>query len=171
MTDLQESSSLDLIHVASIDAIVNTLYASISTHDSRGPDWERFAALFSVGAPFVRIEGGRHSPDTPGTIEGFIQRVDSAMAQGHLPDFKECEIARRTEVYHSIAHVFSTYERKLGLIPPPGEKDIPDGSTATVRGINAIALYSDGARWWITSMMWADEHEDFPIPSPYLPRS
>jgi hypothetical protein len=45
----------------------------------------------------------------------------------------------------------------------------PDGA-ADGRGINALELYFDGTRWWISSAMWTSETTDNPIPAAYLPR-
>jgi hypothetical protein len=37
------------------------------------------------------------------------------------------------------------------------------------RGVNSIELYFDGARWWISSVMWQSEDEEHPIPATLLP--
>ena len=38
------------------------------------------------------------------------------------------------------------------------------------RGINSIQLYSDGARWWILTVLWQAESPTNSLPSEYLPR-
>lgn len=73
--------------------------------------------------------------------------------------FRERELARRTEQFGPIAHVFSTYE---------GRNEV---DTTVLRGINSIQLMNDGARWWVVSVFWTGEGSDNPIPSKYLQAS
>ena len=75
--------------------------------------------------------------------------------------FFEREIARKTEAYGNIMHVFSTYEsRRTG---DPAEKPF-------ARGINSIQLLKDGNRWWVVSIFWDAERPGNEIPAQYLPR-
>ena len=71
--------------------------------------------------------------------------------------FQERELARRTERFGHIAHVFSTYEGKVTGDAPP------------MRGINTIQLMNDGRRWWIVSVMWEAENPTLALPAQYLP--
>jgi hypothetical protein len=41
--------------------------------------------------------------------------------------------------------------------------------TKQSRGVNSIELYFDGARWWISSVMWQSEDAEHPIPATLLP--
>jgi hypothetical protein len=72
--------------------------------------------------------------------------------------FYESEIARRTEVFGNIAHVFSTYESRRAKADAP-----------FARGINSIQLLKDGDRWWIVTIFWDAEQPNKPIPPEYLP--
>ena len=145
--------------VDSIDAIVRSLYGSIYPANLDGGEeitldarlrWDRFRALFDAHARLVRVAGDQTTTMTP---DEFIAAVDA----GPQRPVSERELARRTDTYAGIAHVFSSYDRVRS-----------DGTS--VRGINTIQLRNDGCRWWITSLMWADEHADDPMPSRYLPR-
>lgn len=71
--------------------------------------------------------------------------------------FFEKEIARRTESFGQIAHVFSTYEARHS----------PDDEKPFLRGINSIQLMSDGKRWWIVTIFWQAEDEKNPLPEKY----
>lgn len=73
--------------------------------------------------------------------------------------FREREIARRTERFGHIAHVFSTYEYRT------------ETDSTVVRGINSIQLLNDGTRWWVISIFWEPERPDNPLPAEYLPRT
>ncbi|MFL6515266.1 MAG: hypothetical protein ACJ8M1_09620 [Chthoniobacterales bacterium] len=72
--------------------------------------------------------------------------------------FYEQEVARRTEQFGRIAHVFSTYDSRHD----------PSDSEPFMRGINSIQLYHDGERWWIISIYWQQENRETPIPEKYL---
>ena len=71
--------------------------------------------------------------------------------------FHERELARRTEQFGHIAHVFSTYEGTI------------EGEELPMRGINTVQLMHDGKRWWIVSLMWEAENPKLSLPKQYLP--
>ena len=88
-------------------------------------------------------------------IDGFIARVGDYIEKN---GFVEKEIARRTEQFGHIVHVWSTYEsRHKGDDPKP-----------FMRGINSIQLFNDGKRWWILSIYWQHESAQHPLPGEYL---
>ena len=88
-------------------------------------------------------------------IDGFIARVRDYVEKN---GFYEKEIARRTEQFDQIAHVWSTYEsRHKANDPEP-----------FMRGINSIQLFYDESRWWIVSIYWQHESTEHPIPEKYL---
>lgn len=150
---------IELSAVDSLDAIIRSLYASLfprghsddePTEASAQTSWSRFRALFDPSARMVKVSG-THSNAM--TVDEFIRAVEASPGCA----VAERELARRTDAYAGIAQVFSSYDR-VG----------PDGQIC--RGINTIQLRNDGQRWWIFSLMWADECEDEPVPSRYLPR-
>ncbi|HFE45723.1 MAG TPA: hypothetical protein ENJ18_09575 [Nannocystis exedens] len=144
--------------VASIDAIINAVYESVSFTAPCGPDGARLRSLVD---PEVRLHkvlaGGR---TLVGDINSYLEGVREQIATGELLGFQERELFRRTEVYGGIAQVFTTYEAVLHAAS--GER--------TVRGINSIQLRNDGRRWWVLSILWTDEEEGEPLPVAYLPR-
>ena len=144
--------------VASIDAIITASYDVISGSADEERDWDRERSLFhpdSRHMPTYRAESGEYVADVS-DVEGFIERADRYFKE---QSFYEYEIARKVERFGNIAHVFSTYEwshEKGG--PPAG------------RGINSFQLLFDGTRWWIMSVFWQQESEEYPIPDEYLPK-
>ena len=72
--------------------------------------------------------------------------------------FFEREIARRTERFGSVLHVFSTYESRRAA----------SDAAPFARGINSIQLVNDGTRWWVVTILWDSERKDNPIPAAYL---
>ncbi len=143
--------------VATIDAIIKASYDVISGAKEQVRNWDRERALFhpdSRHMPTRMSETGEYVADVM-SVEDFIQRAAPFFEK---EGFFEYEIARRTERFGNIAHVFSTYEWRHTLDGPVGG-----------RGINSFQLLFDGTRWWIISVFWQQESEDFPIPKQYLP--
>lgn len=152
----------DPTDVASIDAIIAAAYDSISGPVGQKRDWNRLRSLFIAGArliPTAKNAGeinvdGKIAPHLLG-IDGFIARIGDHVEKN---GFFEQEIARRTEQFDRVAHVWSTYEsRRKADDPEP-----------FMRGINSIQLFHDGSRWWIVSIYWQQENTECPIPEKYL---
>jgi hypothetical protein len=87
-------------------------------------------------------------------IEAYIARVEPLLQKG----FYETEVARRTEQFGRIAHVWSTYESRHD----------PSDAEPFMRGINSFQLFNDGSRWWILSICWQHESVDHAIAEKYL---
>ena len=146
--------------VSSIDAIIIAAYDVISGPAGKPRDWERERALFFPDArviPTASKAGDNESKLTPQLldVEGYIARVEPFF---HEHGFYETEIARRTEQFGQIAHVWSTYESRHAL----------DDPAPFMRGINSFQLFHDGARWWIVNIFWQHESAAHPIPEKYL---
>jgi hypothetical protein len=144
--------------VRSIDAIITALYDVISGPAGQPRNWNRMRSLF--------IPGGRLMPVNPRPAGGFAVRVLEVNdyialsgAQLERTGFTEREIARRTDRFGRIAHVFSTYEGRFQT------------DDRVIRGINSIQLMHDGTRWWIVSVYWEAEGPENPLPAEYLPRA
>ena len=144
--------------VGSVDAIVAALYGSVS--GPPGPrDWDRVRSLFAPGgwvAPVENRPGGGATARIV-SLEAFVERSSRNVSR---EGFYEKEIARRTEAFGSIVHVFSTYEHRRSADDPHPFR----------RGINSIQLLKDGDRYWVVSVYWDTEREGTPIPEQYLPR-
>jgi hypothetical protein len=143
--------------VASVDAIIGALYGSVS--GPPGPsDWERVRTLFLPGATVLPVENRPGSGPIAHitTIEAFIERSSRNVRR---VGFYEKEIARHTDTFGSVVHVFSTYEHRHH----------PDDPRPFRRGINSIQLFHDGSRYWVVSIYWDSEREGTPIPDAYLP--
>jgi hypothetical protein len=140
----------------SIDAIVAALYGTISGPEGQVRDTARFLDLFQPGAQLcamVKDSTGR-SLVVYRQLRTFIAGVNRfTQAQG----FFETEVARRTESWGGLTHVWSTYESRF----QPEEAPF-------ARGINSIQLFHDGTRWWIANITWTDESTGTPLPKRYL---
>jgi hypothetical protein len=145
---------------SSIDAIINAAYDVISGPARKPRDWERERALFFPGArviPTASKAGDNESKLEPQLldVEGYIARVEPFFRES---GFYETEVARRTEQFGQIAHVWSTYESRHSL----------DDREPFMRGINSFQLFHDGTRWWIVNIFWQHESAAHPLPDKYV---
>ena len=149
--------------VKSIDAIVAAAYDGISGPAGKKRDWDRERSLYMPGARLIPlameagVAGGEDVDVAPQIldVEGFIARVEPFFQEN---GFYEKEIARRTEQFGKIAHVWSTYESRHN-------EDDPE---PFMRGINSFQLFHDGSRWWIVNIYWQHESAIHSIPKKYL---
>jgi hypothetical protein len=152
-------SESDPRDVESIDAIIAASYDVISGPAGKKLDWDRERSLFYPGArliPTARVPGRNDVDLEPQVldVEAYIARVEPLLQKG----FYEKEIARRTEQFGRIAHVWSTYESRYDVSDP----------APFMRGINSFQLFNDGKRWWILSIYWQHESAEHAIPQSYL---
>jgi hypothetical protein len=159
MPESSMSHPVDPRDVESIDAIVAAAYDVISGPAGQKRDWNRERSLFYPGARLVPTASvpGRNDVDLEPQIldvEAYIKRAEPILKAG----FYETEIARRTEQFGRIAHVWSTYESRHD----------PSDPTPFMRGINSFQLFNDGKRWWILSVYWQHENAEHPIPQKYI---
>ena len=151
-------SEADPRDVESIDAIITAAYDVISGPAGKKRDWDRERSLYYPGARLIpTAKPGTNEGLAPQilNVEGFIARVEPYFAE---QGFFEKEIARRTEQFGHIAHVWSTYESRHSEADPEPFS----------RGINTIQLFYDGNRWWIVNIFWQQESVEDPIPEKYL---
>jgi hypothetical protein len=146
--------------VASIDAIISASYKTISGPAGQKRDWDRQRGLFLPGArliPTAVRPGDNESGLAPQIldVEQYIARVEPLFGE---KGFYETELARRTEQFGRIAHVWSTYE----------SRHREDDAEPFMRGINSFQLFNDGTRWWIVNIYWQHESAKTPIPDKYL---
>ncbi|MEP2026282.1 MAG: hypothetical protein ABJH98_11995 [Reichenbachiella sp.] len=142
--------------VNSEDAIIEALYETISGPKGERRDWERLRYLLTPDAKLIPTRPASETKRVPCylTLDDFITQGDQWLIEN---GFFEEEIARKTESFGLITHVWSTYQSKW---TPEGEP--------FARGINSIQLMNDGDRWWIVNLYWAAETDDNPLPKKYL---
>jgi hypothetical protein len=143
--------------VGSVDGIVAALYDVISGPAGKQRDWNRLRSLFSPQGKLVAV-GTRpdgSSPATVMTVDDYIGRVTKPFTDA---GFYETELARGSDSFGQIVHVFSTYE----------SRHAPSDAKPFQRGINSIQLYNDGQRWWIVNLLWHAEGDKRPLPERLL---
>ena len=159
MPESSTSQPADPLDVESIDAIIAAVYDVISGPAGQKRDWNRERSLFYPGARIMPTASvpGRNDVDLEPQmldVEKYIARAEPLLQQG----FYETEIARRTEQFGRIAHVWSTYESRHDWSDP----------APFMRGINSFQLFNDGRRWWILSVYLQHESAEHAIPQKYL---
>lgn len=147
--------------VASVDAIIAALYDVISGPAGKQRDWKRLHSLFTPEARMVAI-GARPAGPGAANVGARAMSVDDYIARTTKPfgeaGFFESELARSTETFGQLVHVFSTYEARHAVADPK----------PFVRGVNSIQLFHDGARWWILNLAWRAEDDKLALPERYL---
>jgi hypothetical protein len=152
VTVTQGSVPANPAEVASIDAIMRSVYDVISGPAGQKRDWNRMRSLFTSNARLMPLgKAGLRS----GSVEDYIATSGPLLEQR---GFFEQEIARKVEQYGDIAQVFSTYQARNALDGP-----------VIMRGINSFQLVRHDGRWWVVSIMWQQETPPNPIPAEYLP--
>ena len=134
------------------------LYELISGPADRERPWDEIESLFLPGARIrmgvVSEAGSVRSVDW--SVEEFAREAAEYYRQA---GFWEREIARKTDRFGSIAHIFSTYESRVGE---------PE-SDPVARGINSVQLVRREGCWHIASIVFQVERPGTPIPDRYLP--
>lgn len=142
--------------VATVDAVIAALYDTISGPAGKARDWDRLRGLFRADGKMIV-----HTRDKAGVFHTRVLSVDDYIARVTplfvKKGFFESELARKSEQFGQIAHVFSTYESRHAKEAKPFQ-----------RGINSIQLVNDGRRWWVQSLVWQAETDHNPLPQHYL---
>lgn len=142
---------------ASVHSTIAALYEVISGPAGAPRNWNRMRALFAPDAKLSMItpQAGGGFALRAMTVEDYISRNMNVFTSS---GFYEREIARSTEAFGQLVHVFSTYE----LLRAPHD------AKPFMRGINSIQLYHDGKRWWIANLVWRAEDASLALPERYL---
>ena len=143
--------------VASLDAILASLYDVISGPKGQVRDWDRFYSLFYPGArliPTGRTQDGavRARVMTPQEYR------ESSGATLEERGFYEVEIGRTVQEFGNIVHAFSAYSSRW----------TPEDPEPFARGINSIQLLRTPERWYVLSIFWDSERPGNEIPAKYL---
>jgi hypothetical protein len=141
--------------VATIDAVMRTFYEVISGPAGQPRAWRRDSSLYIPEVRFVSMseQNGRPVANLVDHAQ-YARQSDPMLLRG----FFETEVHKVVRRFGNIAHVFSTYEFRTTANGP-----------VLGRGVNSLQLYWDGARWWVTNVIWDGERANNPIPRELLP--
>jgi len=137
-----------------LDLLTKAIDAAVS-----GPaDKDRtcFRALFLPDARLIPIRVAADGKATPVilTADGWI----NAVKKMGTTNLVETQLKVKTEVWGHEAHLWSTYQTKVGTDDKLGD-----------RGINSIQAIFDGKQWHVIEIVWQAETKDEMLPAQYLP--
>ncbi|MGE3126873.1 MAG: hypothetical protein AB7F50_00140 [Fimbriimonadaceae bacterium] len=137
-----------------IDAAVLGIYSAISGPAGKERDWKAFKEMFQPEARMTVVAGKDGKDTVVRDVDGYIELAGPFLLTN---GFFEKEVARRTERYGNMAHVWSTYESRMKEDEEPFD-----------RGINSILLVLTEKGWKVANICWTSERSAGPIPEKYL---
>jgi hypothetical protein len=140
---------------ATTDQLISAIDAAISGPANK--DRTCFRQLFLPEAHLIPIRIAADGTATP-HILGVQDWIDAVAKRGNTI-LIEKQLNVKTETWAHLAHLWSTYETKIGDDPKP----------AADRGINSIQAIYDGKQWHIQEIIWQAETPTNPVPAKYLP--
>lgn len=139
---------------AAIDALIDTLYATVSGPAGSRRDWTRLARLHAPGARLHVTRAGADGALSVDSLDfdAFIALHEARFAER---DFHEREIAREVAGFGGVRHVWSTFEARRH----------PDDAAPYARGVNSLQLARTPDGWRLLSATWDFETPDRPLPA------
>jgi hypothetical protein len=136
---------------AEIDAVVATFFAAFTS----GPDLDaRLDALRGVFLPQALVVRTCGSEALPYDVEAFLAPRRALLLGGAVQEFREWEVAGRTELYGDIAQRWCSYAKAW----------LEDGARRTGSGVKTIQLVRTTSGWRISAVAWDDAREGLPPP-------
>jgi hypothetical protein len=139
---------------ATLDQLITAIDAAVTGPANK--DRTCFRDLFLPDARLIPIRIAKDGTATPVilNVDGWI----SAAAKRGDTVLTEHQLKVKTETWAHVAHLWSTYETKIGTDDKPAD-----------RGINSIQAIFDGKRWQVIEITWQAETPTDPVPAKYLP--
>jgi len=139
---------------ATLDQLVAAIDAAITGPANK--DRTCFRALFLPEARLIPIRIAADGTATPRILS--VQDWIDAVGKRGSDVFHEHQLNVRSESWAHEAHLWSTYETRIGAEDKPAD-----------RGINSIQAIYDGKQWHIISIVWQAQTAADPVPPKYLP--
>jgi hypothetical protein len=139
---------------ATLDQLITAIDAAVSGPANQ--DRTCFRALFLPDARLIPIRIAADGTAAPRILT--VQDWIDAVAKRGSTVLTEHQLKVKTETWAHIAHLWSTYETKIGADSKPAD-----------RGINSIQAVFDGKRWQVIEITWQAEVPADPVPAKYLP--
>lgn len=141
-----------------VEAMLAELYRAFGFPPGGGADWDAIRALCADGAVFVAPIAAGEPPRAVG-IDAFLDDFRSWVATEPVrtTGLEERVLHARIEAFGTIAHAWVAFE---GYVPATGER--------RTRGVDAIGLVRDGARWELVSFATQYESPELAMPARFL---
>lgn len=143
---------------AAIDALIATLYATVSGPAGARRDWQALARLHAPGARLhlTRADAEGRLAVRSLDFAGFVAEHEARFA---ARGFHEREIAREVAGFGGVRHVWSTFEARR----EPGD------AQPYARGVNSLQLVRTAEGWRLVSATWDFERPGLPLPARIAP--
>ncbi|MFF3013590.1 DUF4440 domain-containing protein [Streptomyces sp. NPDC057939] len=128
-----------------LDRLMLTFLGAFTNTGGRRPRLEAVREVFIPQGMIIKNVGGE---PVVYDLDGFIEPRERILTDGTLTEFREWEVAERTEIFQSVAHRFSEY-RKSGFL---------EGERYEGAGRKTTQFVRTPAGWRMSSMAW----DDFP---------
>jgi hypothetical protein len=136
-----DPSDLDAIATA-----VRTFFEAFTSGPGCDERLDALPELFLPTAVIVRTCGGE---PTSYDVPGFIEPRRALLTSGTVTDFREWEIAGRTEVFGDLAQHLCSYAKEWRQ----------DGQERSGRGMKSFLLVRTTGGWRICGAAWDDERD------------
>ncbi|MFD5145983.1 DUF4440 domain-containing protein [Streptomyces sp. NPDC058401] len=128
---------------AELDRLMSVFLGAFTNADGGRPDLGAVREVFIPQGMIIKNIGG---DPVIYDLDGFIEPRVKILTDGTLTEFREWEVAERTEVFGSIAHRFSQY-RKSGYL---------DGTWFEGTGHKTTQYVRTPDGWRMSAMAWDD---------------
>ena len=128
---------------AEIDQLTHAFLGAFTNNGGNPPDVDIIREVF---IPEGRIIANVGATPVIYDVEAFIAPREKMLTDGTLTDFREWEVAERTDIFGSIAQRFSEY-RKAGVL---------DGEPFEGGGHKTIQYVATPDGWRMASLVWDD---------------
>ncbi|WP_281987544.1 GNAT family N-acetyltransferase [Aquimarina aggregata] len=130
--------------LSKIDKLTTSFFSLFSNINGQIPNVKKVKDLFiSQG---ILINNSNESQEIY-NLEDFIIPREEILTNGTLVDFNEFEISHTTEVFDTIAHRFSLYQKS-------GKSN---GIPFEPKGMKTIQFVKINQNWKISSVVWSDQ--------------
>ena len=151
MTNAQSNTTVG----AELDRLAGDFFRAVSFEPGHSPSYENIKSLFINSGLLIKNVG--KTPEISSVAE-FITPRQAQVNSGALSRFHESELSEKTDIFGSVAHRFSAYE-KSGTM---------NGIPFNARGMISTQFVLTPVGWKISSMAWDDERAGLQIPDQYL---
>ncbi|MDD9379901.1 DUF4440 domain-containing protein [Streptomyces sp. ZAF1911] len=128
---------------AELDRLMSVFLGAFTNAGGGRPDLGAVREVFISQGMIIKNIGG---DPVIYDLDGFIEPREKILTDGTLTEFREWEVAERTEVFGSIAHRFSEY-RKSGYL---------DGTWFEGSGHKTTQYVRTPDGWRMSAMAWDD---------------
>lgn len=150
MNDGVQASRTAAEDLAEIEEIVQAFFAAFRSGPDSSTRLDRLRSMFLPQAVVIRTCG--MEPVVYG-VEEFIAPRAALLSGGTLVDFREWQLAGRTDLFGDIAQWFGTYA-KAG---------VHNGSPFAGRGMKSLQFVRTSEGWLMSAAAWDDERDGLVI--------